>query len=83
MSKPSALITVPEVIDLFKAYYARPGNGVWGSLHIVLDDGNLEDSSVEFCLKYAEEKGDTEGAELARILLKLSISQRKKIRETT
>jgi len=36
------------------SYYNTEGNGAGGSLHIVLDDGNLEDDSVRFCLRWAE-----------------------------
>ncbi len=75
--KPSAKITVPEVIDRFAAYYEK--HITWGSLHIVLDDFNIDNGSVEFCIKYAEEKGDAEGLELAKILLQMSPTQRKKI----
>lgn len=77
MSKPSAKVTIPEVIDRFRAYHHK--NLVWGSLHVVLDDLNLEDGTVKFCEKYAEENGDKEGAELARILLQMSRSQRKRL----
>jgi hypothetical protein len=80
MSKPSATITVPEVIERFASYHEE--YAAWGSLHIVLDDFNLADHHVQFCIDYAEEKGDIEGAELARILLKMSPSQRKKIGRT-
>lgn len=75
MIKPS----IPEVIERFRAYHQKPENGAWGSLHIVLEDSNAEDSSVQFCVGYAEESGDTEGAELAKILLKMSRTQRLKI----
>lgn len=80
--KPSAKITVPEVIERFRSYKAKPGNGVWGSLHIVLDDFNLADHHVEFCIKYAIDKGDIEGAELGKILLQMSETQRNKIART-
>lgn len=66
--------TIPEVLPRFVAYHAC--NPVWGSLHIVLEDGNCDDSSVRFCLEEAEKRGDAEGAELARILLRMSRSQR-------
>lgn len=71
--------TVPEVLPLVQAYYALPGNGVGGSLHIVLEDGNVEDSSVAFCLKAAQERGDAPGVELASILLRMSRTQRLKL----
>lgn len=71
--------TIPEVIDRFRAYQAIPGNGAWGSLHVVLDDDNVDDSTVAFCIEYAEKCGDTEGAELARILLTMSRTQRSRL----
>lgn len=77
--KPSATITVPDVIDRFKDYHELPGNSCWGSLHVVLDDGNLKDHFVQFCIDFAEQSGDREGAELGRILLQLSETQRDKI----
>lgn len=70
-------LSVPDVIDRFRSYHAC--HGAWGSLHVVLDDFNLEDSSVKFCIQYAEERGDTDGAELARVLLSMSKTQRGKI----
>jgi len=71
--------TLPEVIERFEAYYAKPGNGAWGSLHVVLDDHNLEDVCVRGCIEFAEERGDSDGAELARLLLRMSRTQRGKI----
>ena len=68
--------TIPEVIERFRAYQERPGNGAWGSLHIVLDDGNVTDSDVAFCIDVARDKGDEEGEALARILLRMSKTQR-------
>lgn len=70
-------LTVPDVIERFRAYHAT--NPVWGSLHIVLEDHNVEDSSVRFCVQYAEQTGDVEGAELARVLLTLSRTQRSRL----
>lgn len=75
--KPSAKETVPEVIERFKTYHAQ--NGAWGSLHVVLDDGNIHDHFVEGCIEYAKKQNDTEGLELGKILLKMSKSQRHKI----
>jgi len=70
-------ITIPEVIERFREYQAK--NPAWGSLHIVLDDGNVEDHSVLFCYQYAIEKQDLEGADLALLLLKMSKTQRLKL----
>lgn len=73
--KPS----LPTVCERFTAYYQRPGNGGWGSLHIILADGNVSDAHVEFCISHAAENGDTEGEALARVLLTMSRTQRRKL----
>jgi len=67
------------LIDRFVAYHEAPLNGAWGSLHIVLDDGNVDDSSVRHCKDWAVERGDAEGAALADILLTMSKTQRHKL----
>jgi hypothetical protein len=70
---------VPDVIGRFRAYHERPENGAWGSLHLVLEDHNIADSNVEFCIRWAAGNGDVEGEALARILLAMSKTQRLKI----
>ncbi len=79
MTKPSAKITVPEVMDQFVEYLRKPGNGVGGSLHIVLEDGNVQNHNVQHCLEYAQQHNDEDGAKLAEILLQMSKTQRLKI----
>ncbi len=75
MTKPvSSKPTIPEVIGRFSAYHEQHPS--WGSLHIVLDDDNVKDEHVEFCVGWAREHGDVEGEALARILLTMSKSQR-------
>lgn len=71
--------TLPEVAPLVAAYYAKPGNSVGGSLHIVLDDGNVEDGNVRFCVETARESGDDDGLLLAGLMLKMSKSQRMRL----
>lgn len=71
--------TVPEVLPFMREYAALSGNSVGGSFHIVLDDGNVSDSDVEFCIQSAQQKGDTKGIELGELLLKMSKTQRKKL----
>lgn len=71
--------TVPEVLPLMYAYYRKDGNNSGGSLHIVLDDGNVSDKSVQFCLDRAIECGDADGTALAKKLLLMSKTQRKKM----
>lgn len=36
--------------DLIDLFYNLPGNGAGGKLHILLDDFNVRDSDLEFCL---------------------------------
>lgn len=70
-------ITIPEVMPLVEEYMSRNLTG--GSLHIVLEDGNIDNDDVLFCKEYAIEQGDLFGIELADILLQMSKTQRKKI----
>jgi hypothetical protein len=63
-------------------YYALPGNGAGGNLHIVLDDGNVRDSDIEFCIERAQEKGDKFGEAIGRVLLRMSKTQRRKVYRT-
>lgn len=62
-------IRVPDALILAKHYHGT-------SLHIVLDDGNIDDHHVEFCIEEAVSKGDKQGENLARIILSLSRRQR-------
>lgn len=60
MTRPSATITVPEVRERFQAYHLEhPG---WASLHIVLEDNNINDHHVQWCIECALKEGDLEGA---------------------
>lgn len=79
MTPPDRPSITPELVQRFLDYYRQPDNGAWGSLHIVLDDGNVQDDHVAYCVSWAEERSDTEGAALARILLTMSKSQRSRI----
>jgi hypothetical protein len=69
--------TVPEVLPLVKAIYAR--NCVGCCLHIILDDDNTEQHHAEFCLKYAQEHGHPDCIELAQKLVQMSRTQRHKL----
>lgn len=48
----------------------------WGNLHIALDDGNLEDDHIKYCLQAALDDMDGDGAVIANYLLKLSEAER-------
>jgi hypothetical protein len=69
--------TIPEVAPRFAAYFRE--HPTWGSLHVVLDDGNVEDSTVRFCIDWAADHGDVEGEALAHLLLRMSSTQRRKL----
>lgn len=73
MNRPS----IPDVRARFAAYLQT--HPAWGSLHVVLDDGNIEDCFVRYCLDRAVEMNDAEGIELAIILLTMSKTQRLKL----
>lgn len=73
--------TCDNVAPLVREFYAMPSNGAGGSLHIVLDDGNVEDSHVDFCIQFAIEREDPFGKWLARVLRLMSTTQRKKLGE--
>lgn len=67
----------PKIVahmDDLHAYYDE--NMTWGSLHIVLDDGNVSDDDVQFCIKHADKRGDATGGAIARMLGGVSPDQR-------
>lgn len=74
--------TVPDVRRMAEAYYAKDGNACGGALHIVLDDGNVDDDDVQFCLATAREQHDQDGVTLAEQFLQMSRTQRKKVYTT-
>lgn len=59
--------------------YDYVGHAAGGSLHIVLDDSNWEESYVDFCIRSAEREGDEEGLKLAKKLKQLSNLQRARL----
>jgi hypothetical protein len=66
--------TVPEVLPFVNELYKRHAAGC--CLHVVLDDGNVEDSSVEHCIENAEHD---DCIRLAHLLRLMSKTQRKKL----
>jgi hypothetical protein len=67
----------PDVLKRFGAYVDAHID--WGSLHIALEDGNLQDQHVKWCADYARRHDDAEGAALADLLLSMSRTQRRRI----
>lgn len=68
----------PEVIQLAKKLYEDHCAGC--CLHITLDDGNVRDSDVEFCMKRAIEKAHPLCQEIAGKLLLMTKTQRLRVR---
>jgi len=66
-----------EFIGMVKEYYIDEPCG--GSLHIVLDDGNIDKDSVRWCAGYACGANDDIGSDLANLMLHMNYNQRKKI----
>lgn len=79
--------TVPEVLPLVRSLYrgldlcTRDSGGVGGHLHIVLDDGNITDSDVRFCLDEARHDKCATCVKIAELLMQMSRTQRAKISE--
>jgi len=69
--------TIHEVWPLVRELYSRHGAGC--CLHIVLDDGNVMDDDVRFCIEWADKEGCKPCAELGQLLLRMSRTQRKKL----
>lgn len=72
---------VPEVRALVEAYYDKPGNATGGNCHIVLDDGNLKTQHIVWALERCEAAGDKDGAEIMRLMLRMTPSQRRRVRK--
>lgn len=68
-----------EVIELFQAYQDAPGNGAWGSLHIVLDDGNLAKHHIMWCFRECQKHDDTMGMMLCGFMLALSLREKRSL----
>ena len=70
---------IHELVNIIYTNYSCAG----GSLHIVLDDGNLEDYNIQWCLdnsiaKIVNKEEKKIYNECAELLLKLSYSSRKR-----
>lgn len=79
-SVPARLRDWREMKPLIAAIYARHSAGCcW---HLVLDDGNVDDSAVEFCVNYAKTNRDCETpvacCQLGGLMVRASMTQRKR-----
>lgn len=64
-----------DIIKRIMRLYAHGTLG--GNMHIVLDDGNIEDSSIERSIQFAKEENDDECIELGLLLLQADMQQRR------
>lgn len=71
------VIVDQPLLERFHTYHET--HITWGSLHIVLDDGNVENKYVDFVMHWAETHDDTEGLELAKLLRDMTMTQRRKV----
>ena len=63
----------PFINDLIQYYYTSvPDFGCGGSLHVVLDDGNIEHSNIRWCKEECEKDNDALGMLIADILLEFT-----------
>jgi len=72
--------TFDEVRQMCADLYDREPCG--GSLHIVLDDGNLDDEDIAHCYSCAKEEGDELAVEICECLLSWSVEMRQQLYES-
>jgi hypothetical protein len=68
-----------EIVELIKAFYNEPNNGAGGHLHLVTDDGNLEDDDIRFCIEQAGDNNDLLAMSIGYLLLSLPYKERERI----
>ena len=66
-----------EFMELVREYYKD--NSCGKSLHIVLDDGNIDKDSVNWCAGYACGVRDEAGLDIANLMLMMTWQQRNKV----
>lgn len=65
---------IEDAIRRIKPYYeANPGGG---TLHVALDDGNMDAGNILDCWHYAKEEGDKAAQDLIEMLLDMSVDER-------
>jgi len=67
---------VKEIMPLVWELYATDHGSVGGCLHIVLDDNNICDGSIEFCIDYAKREKCDQCLLIAEMLMKMSEDER-------
>ncbi len=77
-TRPKVHQVLPLVNELYagKRRCSRDRGHVGGHLHIALDDGNVQDYHLEFCLEYARKDVCTGCIDLTLLMLQMSMKQR-------
>jgi len=71
--------TVEQVKPLVAAYNHYQGKGVSCGLHAMLNDGNVDCSSVKYCIEHSRQFNYGYSVWLGQILLHMSETQRAKL----
>ena len=69
------------IFDFIKFYYEELGNIAGGSLHIVLDDGNIEKVNIHWCYEHAKKQNDSFGVFLSLLLMEFTEDELEKMYE--
>lgn len=82
LSRADRFLIKQKIRELIRTIYTKY-SCVGGPLHIVLDDGNFDNNSINWCLnnsiaKISDEEERKIYTECAKLLLKLSYSSRKR-----
>lgn len=64
-------------IKIVQHYYKN--NGAGGNLHVVLDDGNLEDINIGWCAGLCLGRQDHEGMDIANLMRNMTMAQRQRV----
>jgi hypothetical protein len=79
MSDSADQPTVHHVAEKLRAYRMIDGNYVGGVVHIVVDDGNVEQAHADWCLDQARANGDPADVDIATLITDLSDAQRREL----
>lgn len=67
------------ILKQIKQFLSLEGNEIGGNLHIVLDDGNLENENIAWCMHLCINKQDFLGFSICDNLLRITYKEREAI----
>ncbi len=77
--KPRDRPTVPDVLPLVRAIYQRSGGSVGCCLHVLIDDGNVEQTFADSAVQLAAERQHGDCLVAAGLLAQMTPTQRRRI----